>query len=135
MDVGDVTPVSFSERRAKIPEGAVNGTITLVVKNESGTSEKFEVTSQATTLDLRAIEDRALRMYPNPSSNEVQFEGLSAIRRYSYEVYSLLGRKLLSGTFQGDEAIDLSALSPAQYIISLESKEKALLHRQLLILR
>ena len=74
-------------------------------------------------------------LYPNPSSDEVGFEGLSSLRSYSYEIYSLVGQRLLSGSFRGDESIDVSKLAPAHYVILVENEGEIVVRTQLVILR
>ena len=78
----------------------------------------------------------AIRVYPNPTSGKVRFEGLSATRSYRYKVYSLVGQEVSSGRLRSSEG-DLSSLSNGgQYILVLEDEEDGeVLRTQLLVLK
>ena len=96
-------------------------------------SSIVSATTTANTATLRALElDKTLRLYPNPSSGEVRFIGLSATQRYAYKVYSLLGEELLSGRLYGGE-IDISSLRNGQYILILQAHDEEMRTQVLLL--
>ena len=97
-------------------------------------SAMTSATTPVTTFFV-APEMEAPRMYPNPTSRELRFVGLSSARRYVYKIYSLVGQKVLSGSLHS-RRLDLRALSSAKYILVLEDeKGNEVLRAGLLILK
>ena len=118
-----------------VPQGAQTGPIH-VTANGTGTSEEdFTVITEDIFTPVFNVfgADKSLYVYPNPTSGEIEFAGLSAAKTYVCKVYSLLGQEMFSGTVK--HKIDLSNLVEGQYILSLHAEGKVLLRTQLLILR
>lgn len=63
-----------------------------------------------------SFEKQTLRLYPNPTNGLVHIEAQDL---QSYEVYNLLGQKLLSGT---NEVINLQELSKGTYIVKVRTQ-------------
>lgn len=75
-------------------------------------------------------EKTRLRIYPNPASGNIFIDNRPA-GDYSFEVYSLLGRKVMNGTL-GDK-IDIGALSGGQYILVVingETRQRFMITRK-----
>ena len=73
--------------------------------------------------------------YPNPTLGEVCVANLLT-GRYTYRIYSLLGREVLRGHLSGSCSIGLTVLSFGQYILVLRSGEgEEVLHTRLMVLK
>ena len=69
------------------------------------------------------VAEVGLRAYPNPTSGELRFVGLSYKRTYFYEVYSLMGEKVSSGTLDNKSMIDVSSFAHREYILMLKDEK------------
>ena len=77
----------------------------------------------------------ALRVYPNPTSGDVRFAGLSSTHRYLYSVYALVGQEILSGTLHRS-SLDVSTLANGQYLLVLKGEDgNELLRTRMLVLK
>ena len=97
-------------------------TTTQSTPNEDGDMSTFNVPKAEASPNL----------YPNPTSGEVRFLGLSVARSYVYKVYSLVGQEVLSGVL-GSEEVNISALSSGQYVLVLEDDQGEVLRTRLLV--
>ena len=128
-----------------VPQGARTGRITVTVDGQRAVSNKdFTVPGTEAAPEPsptpRAIfsvptTEESLGVYPNPTSQEVRFRGLSPTRRYIYSIYSLVGQQVLRGTLQNN-SLQLTALSDGQYVLLLQTEDgNELLRTRLLIVR
>ena len=123
----------------KVPEGARTGRITVTANRLTGTSNiNFTVPGTAPALPsifsvIPKTKDAALRVYPNPSSQEIRFTNLAAARTYAYRVYSLIGQKVMAGRLQDSYAVQLGALSAGEYILVLLEKDSGEIFRTRLL--
>jgi|GEM_PF-3549700 len=62
----------------------------------------------------------SVSIYPNPASNSLVIRSLD-VAVDSYELFNLLGMKVLNGATTGDRAIDVSGLSSGMYLIKVNS--------------
>src|SRR5690606_582996 len=77
------------------------------------TSEALAVT--VSTLGVSDFQKIEIKLYPNPTSGLLYIETSQEIQ--SYEVYNLIGQRLLSGDYTG--SIDIKDVSKGTYIIRL----------------
>ena len=136
VPVSDITATNTTELIVRVPAGAVTGPIEVEVDGETATSETFTVTDGAETPFSVSKSSDVIRVYPNPTSDELRFTGLSATATYMYKLYSLLGQEMLSDVVRSSTTIDMSRLSEGQYILVLSSEEDSeVLRTRLLIVR
>src|SRR5690554_1879256 len=69
-----------------------------------------------------SFEKQTLKLYPNPTSGLVHIEATQELQ--SYEVYNLLGQRLLSGNVNvnGNININLQELSQGTYIVKVRTQ-------------
>ena len=63
----------------------------------------------------------AIRAYPNPTGYLHFTSKLNT--GTSYKIYALVGKRVLSGTLQDDNTIDVRSLPDGQYVLTLENKK------------
>ncbi|RRJ91487.1 T9SS C-terminal target domain-containing protein [Paenimyroides tangerinum] len=63
----------------------------------------------------------SLKVYPNPTTANVYFETTENLT--TYEVYNILGQRLLSNSFNGDNSISLEAFAPGTYFIKVTTQQ------------
>src|SRR5690606_37367878 len=99
-----------------LPENHVieNNTTYYVTQTLDGCiSEALAVT--VSTLGVSDFQNLQIKLYPNPASGILYIETSQELQ--SYEVYNLIGQRLLSGSFTG--SIDMREVSKGTYIIKL----------------
>src|SRR5690606_5602468 len=77
------------------------------------TSEALAVT--VATLGVADFQKLQIKLYPNPTGGLLYIETSQELQ--SYEVYNLIGQRLLNGSFTGN--IDMKDLSKGTYLIRL----------------
>jgi hypothetical protein len=90
---------------------------------EKATVMKFDPTAGLETSVFNEVE-----MYPNPTTGLVYIEASQKIT--SYEVYNLIGQRLLKGNFTG--SIDMKDLSKGTYIIRLITQGGAVITEKII---
>ena len=63
----------------------------------------------------------SLKVYPNPTTANVYFETPENLT--TYEVYNILGQRLLSNSFNGDNSISLETLAAGTYFIKVTTDQ------------
>jgi hypothetical protein len=95
-----------------------NNTTYYVTQTLGGcTSEALAIT--VSTLGVADFQKMKIKLYPNPTNGLLYIETSQELQ--SYEVYNLIGQKLLSNSFTG--SIDMKDLSKGTYIIRLTTQE------------
>ena len=64
----------------------------------------------------------AIRAYPNPTTGQLHFTS-KLNTGTSYKIHALVGKRVLSGTLQDDNTIDVRSLPDGQYVLTLENKK------------
>ena len=77
-------------------------------------------TWDAVALSTNAIEKRSIGLLSNPSTDFIEFSGLS--QSYAYNIYNTLGKEVSSGVVSANEKIDVRDLTPGLYILKLGSE-------------
>ncbi len=72
-------------------------------------------------LDTDTFTKLNLKVYPNPTTNNVFIETTESLT--TYEVYNILGQRLLSNSFNGDNSISLEAFAPGTYFIKVTTDQ------------
>ena len=63
----------------------------------------------------------SLKVYPNPTTANVYFETPENLT--TYEVYNILGQRLLSNSFNGNNFISLETLAAGTYFIKVTTDQ------------
>ena len=63
----------------------------------------------------------SLKVYPNPTTANVYFETTENLA--TYQVYNILGQRLLSNSFNGNNFISLEAFAPGTYFIKVTTDQ------------
>jgi hypothetical protein len=58
-----------------------------------------------------------IKVYPDPSTDFIQIAGLTST--VDYDVFNVLGSKLISGTLAIDEKIDIKKLTSGTYLLRI----------------
>lgn len=74
-----------------------------------------EMVSSVEDFDVKFIN---LEVYPNPSSDYIELKNNTTMQYNKYEIYSLKGNVLSSGSYEGQQ-IDVSNLTAGKYFIKL----------------
>ena len=129
---------STTQLVVEVPEDAMTGKISVTVDGETTTSSQVFTVRDGTEPPSpfsTPSSEGVISVYPNPTSGELQFTGLSATGMYAYKLYSLLGQEIRSDVLQAT-SIDVSSLSEGQYILVIYSEEgRELLRTRLLIVK
>ena len=131
-----ISTASTTQLVVEVPEDAQTGKISVTVGgDETAISlDIFTVTGGTETFSVPSSEG-VIRVYPNPSSDELWLAGLSATGTYEYKLYSILGQEMLSGLLRAT-SIDVSSLEEGQYILVLCSKDSGeILRTRMLVVR
>ncbi len=67
----------------------------------------------------------AVKIYPNPVQNQLIIEGLDQAKQYECAVYGLDGRMAFRKVIRAGEALNVSTLTSAQYVLVLKDKNSA----------
>ena len=62
-----------------------------------------------------------LKVYPNPTTANVYFETTENLT--TYEVYNILGQRLVSNSFNGNNAISLETFAAGTYFIKVTTQQ------------
>ncbi|WP_177766203.1 T9SS type A sorting domain-containing protein [Flavobacterium sp. I3-2] len=72
-------------------------------------------------LDTDTFTKLNLKVYPNPTTNNVFIDTPENLT--TYEVYNILGQRLVSNTFNGDNTISLETFAPGTYFIKITTDQ------------
>ena len=87
----------------------------------------------ATIQSIGMVDNKELKVYPNPATNQVTIEGL-ALQNARIVLYDVAGRAVLvaSGNASNGQTLDLSGLEAGSYLIQISGKQ--LLHTKRLLI-
>ena len=85
-----------------------------------------------TTLATGENASNAFRIYPNPASHKVFVDGLKTKNNLA-EINNAEGRKVLEARVSDDQSIDVSALKPGVYFITISSDHLKIYSQKLVI--
>ncbi|WP_177766200.1 T9SS type A sorting domain-containing protein [Flavobacterium sp. I3-2] len=72
-------------------------------------------------LDTDTFTKLNLKVYPNPTTNNVFIDTPENLT--TYEVYNILGQRLVSNSFNGDNSISLETFAPGTYFIKVTTDQ------------
>jgi len=84
-----------------------------------------QTVAKPTAITPPDISNSTLTFYPNPFTNTLDITGIMTNTVATYEIYSLSGNKVLSGTYSSK--IDVSGLVQGMYIINIFDSEHTLI--------
>lgn len=116
IDLSDSNPAATEVVSVSDPPGglAVRGNeLYIAIENKIS---KFDLSTLSVD---QAVPTKALSLYPNPTSGNIEISGLA--KSMPYNIYNLLGTELQSGTIEEQEKIDVEQLNTGVYFLRLES--------------
>lgn len=73
--------------------------------------------------DIESFKVNNVKVYPNPSTDEISIVLPQPLQNTEYTVYDMTGRVILNGIFNGTStSVDISVLQAATYTIKIDSK-------------
>ena len=91
--------------------------------NCNANSNDFFFKTYVNTSNLGVMEgniNKTISITPNPAQNEIKITGL--FKNEEYTVYDLSGKKILGGTINQNEEINISKLEVGQYLLKINNK-------------
>jgi hypothetical protein len=83
------------------------------------------VTKDTSILAVESAEKEMVKIFPNPVKNELSISGLTKDEKF--EIYSLDGKLLKSGTYSSKENIKVNSLSKGVYLIKVGNQNLKLI--------
>jgi hypothetical protein len=71
-----------------------------------------------------------ISIFPNPTKNNIYFNGLEFNKKYTAEIYDITGKMVLKKSLINTVNINISKLSNSMYIIRLSDKNSVVLERK-----
>jgi hypothetical protein len=83
--------------------------------------------SQRNILDLLDLEELSFQIFPNPTSDYLNFSFQSNSNRNTFELYDLKGRKVMTSTIRSGEQLNMSSLTNGIYLynINIDGKRQS----------
>ena len=78
------------------------------------------VTKDTSILAVNDLEKSAIKIYPNPVKNELSISGIA--KDEPFEIYSLDGKLIKTGTISSGKTIDVNSLPKGVYLIKIENQ-------------
>lgn len=98
-----------------------NGNYTVMVTTSAGCSATSDAFTLATSIET--FESLAMKIYPNPTGQFLNFEFLNAITADAYRITDMTGRQITQRKISGNpEILDVSGLSIGTYLIEIITK-------------
>lgn len=82
--------------------------------------EKNSIVTFDAALSTNAVEKNKIILFPNPSKNEISFQGIH--KTTDYEIFSIDGKLLKKGKYHQNNSINISDLKPGIYFIKIKEK-------------
>ncbi|NNK60743.1 MAG: T9SS type A sorting domain-containing protein [Flavobacteriaceae bacterium] len=64
----------------------------------------------------------SISIYPNPTSNVLNFKGLNS--DFTVSIYDILGKEILQADLNVDQLLDVSHMASGVYILTLNDQKK-----------
>jgi hypothetical protein len=76
-----------------------------------------------------------LSVFPNPASDniKIEFSGENTPEQFQVQVYDLLGKEVVSGTYSSGSSLDLAGIKEGLYTLNLVSDGQILARRKLVV--
>ncbi|OWK74133.1 peptidase M1 [Flavobacteriaceae bacterium JJC] len=78
------------------------------------------VTKDITILAVNDSEKDAIKVYPNPVKDQLSVSGIT--KNQKYEIYSLDGKLIKTGTYSAGQTIDVNSLTKGAYLLKIDSQ-------------
>ena len=88
-------------------------------QGSSGGGFKYKRSTNATTGTVETIKKTKISLFPNPTTNFIQVNGLTQIE--SYEICDIVGSKVKHGFTANNEKINVTDLKKGFYLIKFEN--------------
>lgn len=74
------------------------------------------------TLNIESSNLTSISIYPNPTSNVLNFKGLNS--DFTVSIYDILGKEILQADLNVDQVLDVSHMASGVYILTLNDQKK-----------
>lgn len=78
------------------------------------------VTKDTGFLGVNATNKDVIKIYPNPVSTQLSVSGIT--KNQKYEIYSLDGKLIKTGTYSAGQMIDVNSLTKGAYLLKIDSQ-------------
>ena len=138
---GDYTDVSmnFSGGRyyGQIPKQSVGETIyfSIIAEDNEGLQNSYEGSYEVSESNsINDLENSSLKIYPNPTRNNINIEFAESGFINSIKIYNLIGKKMLemSNLNAAKHTIELSQFPKGMYIIQVNNSENSIVRKVML---
>ncbi len=85
-----------------------------------GETEDYTINIVGTT-SVSDVEQAKINIYPNPASNTLTIDNSSSLKLNSYEIYSVIGQRVMESTFTN--SINISNLNTGMYYLVLRNEQ------------
>ena len=76
----------------------------------------------ASTSIAETVQGAGLKVYPNPTTGQLQVTGYELQENAEYRIYSIVGQVVMQGKLEHEGQIDVSALSSGMYFLKIDNK-------------
>lgn len=100
--------------------------IVLAGYSYGGGGSEFEIVRflNDDTADTEDLQTADFRLYPNPAREQLTIEMMDTSSTYQFEIFDMLGKKVLSSEIQAKGQINVSALAAGTYLMKLNSNSQ-----------
>ncbi len=88
-------------------------------QGKSGGGFKYKRSTNTTTGTVETIRETKISLFPNPTTNFIQVNGLTQTE--NYEIFDVVGSKVKDGFIANNEKIDVTFLKKGFYLIKFEN--------------
>ena len=82
--------------------------------------ESYWYYTKASTLSSEAVLEEVFSLYPNPSQGYIYINTKEKLENAVFELYDIVGKKILSQQIQASQPIDIQKLVPALYLYKIK---------------
>lgn len=87
--------------------------------DECNPSGVFSGDGTSTTMSIQDVEKENLNIFPNPSTDYITLSGLN--KKEGYSIYSVFGVKILKGSINDNEKIDIRNFATGLYLLKFDN--------------
>ena len=99
---------------------AIDNNMLYFVEGDLSKVSKFDITPLSLSLNDLNLESAKVQISPNPTSEFIKVEGLTAKQKYT--IYTILGAEIKKGTVQNKENIDIKNLKNGAYLLKFANR-------------
>ena len=116
-----MVPTDLDTLIVSVPAGTQTGTIRAKVKDDLPIESVKMFTIIPPPLSVHDWSEGRLHLYPNPASERFNIAHLPP-GDYTYAVFALSGKRVLSGTLHDNDFLDIRSLNPGTYVVKVKTR-------------